>query len=111
MRYSFVLEVKEVKGFCPLYKVGDKIIIREFYIDSKNSENVCIHLLSAASTLLSAFLHGVSAVELGIGDREDAGYLQCPDPGPPYTKGGTVIFELRRKPLETSGNQSGGKPH
>jgi len=100
MKYRVVLEVKDIRGFCPLYKLGDKIILNEFYIDSKRSENICIHLLSAAFTLLSAFMHGASAVELGIGDREDVGYLQCPDPGPPYTKGGTVVFELRRKPLE-----------
>jgi len=100
MKYSVVLEVKEVRGFCPLYRAGDKIVIKEFYIASKRSKNVCIHFLSATFTLLSAFIHGASAIELGIGNREDVGYLQCPDPGPPYTKGGTVIFELRRKPLE-----------
>jgi len=100
MKYSVILEVKKVSGFCPLYKPGDRIVIREFYIDSKHSKNVCIHFLSAAFTLLSAFIHGASAIELGIGNREDVGYLQCPDPGPPYTKGGTVVLELRRKPLE-----------
>jgi len=100
MKYSIILEVKEVRGFCPLYKIGDKIVIKEFYIDSKSSKNICIHFLSAAFTLLSAFIHGLSAIELGIGNIEDVAYLQCPDPGPPYTKGGTVIFELRRKLLE-----------
>ena len=99
MKYSVILEVKEVRGFCPLYKAGDKIVIKEFYIDSKSSKNICMHFLSATSTLLSAFIHGTSAIKLGIGSKEDVGYLQCPDPGPPYTKGGTVIFELRRKPL------------
>jgi uncharacterized repeat protein (TIGR04076 family) len=48
------------------------------------------------TTFLSAFLHGTSALELGIGSEEDVGYLQCPDPGPPYTKGGTVLFKLKR---------------
>ena len=100
MRYRFTIEVKEVKGFCPLYKPGDQILLKDFYIDSKHSKNVCIHLLSAASTLLSAFMHGASAIELGIGDRDDIGYLQCPDPGSPYTKGGTVVFELMREILE-----------
>jgi len=49
------------------------------------------------TTLLSAFLHGTSAKELGIGVEPDLGYVQCPDPGPPCTKGGTVIFELKRE--------------
>jgi uncharacterized repeat protein (TIGR04076 family) len=47
-------------------------------------------------TLISAFIHGSSAKNLGIGSEDDVGYIQCPDLGPPYTKGGTVIFELRR---------------
>jgi len=100
MRYRVIIEVKEVRGLCPLYKPRDQIILKDFYINSNHSKDVCIHLLSAASTLLSAFIHGSSAIRLGIGSRKDVGYLQCPDPGPPYTKGGTVVFELRREPLE-----------
>ena len=100
MKYRVIMEIKEVRGTCPLYKPGDQIILKDFYINSNHSKNVCIHLLSAASTLLSAFIHGSSAKKLGIGDREDVGYLQCPDPGSPYTKGGTVVFELRREQLE-----------
>jgi len=48
------------------------------------------------STLLLALLYGTFAIELGIGVEPDVGYVQCPDPGPPCTKGGTVIFELKR---------------
>jgi len=89
--------VKNVKGTCPLYKPGDRIVFEEFYVKTKESNDICIHAIAGASTLLSAFLHGVSAKDLGIGVEPDVGYVQCPDPGPPCTKGGTVIFELRRK--------------
>jgi len=99
MKYNITIEVKEVRGFCPLYKPRDRIVLKDFYIDSKRSKNICMHLLSAVSTFLSAFVRGSSAIELGIGNEEDIGYLQCPDPGPPYTRGGTVMFELRREPL------------
>jgi len=47
-------------------------------------------------SLLSPFIHGVSAKLLGIGDKDDEGYLQCPDPGKPYTCGGTVVFRVKR---------------
>ena len=47
-------------------------------------------------SLLSPFIHGVSAKSLGIGDKDDEGYLQCSDPGKPYTNGGTVIFKIKR---------------
>jgi len=47
-------------------------------------------------TLLSPFLKGMSAKVLGICVKDNVGYVQYPDPGEPYTCGGTVIFELRR---------------
>jgi hypothetical protein len=50
-------------------------------------------------TLLTPFLKGVSARALGIGKEDDVGYMQCPDPGEPYTCRGTVVFELKREKL------------
>jgi len=46
-------------------------------------------------------LKGAPATALGV---DDAGYLRCPDPGQPYTRGGTVVFELRE---EKTGKSSG----
>lgn len=80
-----------------MYQVGDKLVIDKFYINIKESKNVCIHAISSMLTLLSAFIHGASAKELGIGTKEDTGYIQCPDPGSPDTQGGTIIFEVRRE--------------
>jgi hypothetical protein len=51
-------------------------------------------------TLLTPFLKGVSAKSLGIGEEDDVGYVQCPDPGEPYTSGGTVVFELKREKID-----------
>lgn len=93
------VSVKEVRGKCPLYQVGDKMVVDNFYINTQESNDVCVHAFSAMLSLLSAFAHGSSAVLLGIGRTDDIGYLQCPDPGAPYTDGGTVLFELRRKIL------------
>ncbi|MEM1546030.1 MAG: TIGR04076 family protein [Candidatus Methanomethylicia archaeon] len=96
MKYRIIAIVKDVKGYCPIYRVKDSFIVEWFYIKSESSSNICIHALSSMLTLISAFIHGLSAKDLGIGSEDDIGYIQCPDPGPPYTKGGTVIFELRR---------------
>jgi len=98
--YRVVIEVKEVRGYCPVYKVGDRIVVEKFYVDTARSSNICMHALVSMATLLSAFMKGYSAKLLGIGDRDDIGYVQCPDPGPPYTRGGTVIFELKREVVE-----------
>jgi hypothetical protein len=51
-------------------------------------------------TLLAPLLKGIPATALGIGKQEDTGYAQCPDPGKPYTCGGTVIFELKREKIK-----------
>jgi hypothetical protein len=42
------------------------------------------------------FIKGGLRKGFGNGGEDDIGYVQCPDPGEPYTCGGTVIFELRR---------------
>lgn len=100
MKNRLTITVKEVRGKCPIYKAGDEIIIEDFYVKSKKSKDICMHALSAMHTLLSAFAHGCSAKDLGIGSKEDIGYLQCPDPGPPHTEGGTVLFEIRRETIK-----------
>lgn len=99
-RYRVIAEVKEIKGNCPIYKIGDKLVFERFYLNAKKSQNFCIHAFTAMSTLISAFLHGESATNLGIGNEPNIGYIQCPDPGAPYTKGGTVIFELKRNVIK-----------
>ena len=96
-KYRVKARVARITGTCPVYKVGDEIIIDKFFIDTQKSKNVCIHAFGALLSLLSAYLHGASAVDLGIGKEENKGFLQCPDPGPPETCGGTVLFELIRE--------------
>ena len=96
--YEVEIEVVEVRGSCAAgYKPGDKFRIRGFYIDPRECETrICIHALTAMMSLLSPFIHGVSAKLLGIGGRDEEGYIQCPDPGKPYTCGATVVFRIRR---------------
>ena len=96
--YEVVVEVVEVRGKCAAgYRPGDRFRIRGFYIDPGECEaRICIHVLTAMMSLLSPFIHGVSARLLGIGDKDSEGYIQCPDPGKPYTCGGTVVFKAKR---------------
>jgi len=39
---------------------------------------------------------GADPVELGLSQSHDVAYVQCVDPGAPYTEGGTVIFQVKR---------------
>ena len=98
--YELVIEVVEVRGNCAAgYRPGDRIIVKGFYIDPELSTRICIHALISMSTILQLLSHGYSARELGIGYSDDEAYVQCPDPGRPYTSGGRVIFKLVREKL------------
>lgn len=94
--HNVEIKVMDINGYCPVYKKGDVMVLEGFRIRSKKSADICIHALTGMMSLLSAFSHGLSAKDLGIGSSDDLGYVKCPDPGPPLTEGGSVLFELRR---------------
>jgi len=97
LSYRVKVCVKEVKGRCAMgYRVGDCFVIEKYYI-REIGRGICLHALASMLTLLTPFLKGVPARTLGIGREDDVGYVQCPDPGEPYTCGGTVVFELKRE--------------
>jgi len=85
------------------YKPDIGFSVERFFVKELRGNPICLHTLSAMFTLLSPFLKGVSARELGIGSEGEVGYVRCPDPGKPYTCGGTVVFELRRRQVESIG--------
>jgi len=92
------IEVYEIRGRCPVHKIGDKIVIDGPKLLLEKTNAVCIHALSSLLHYVVALDHGVSPLELGLTrseDREHA-YIQCVDPWEPYTHGGTVIYRCRR---------------
>ena len=92
------IEVCEVRGKCPVHKVGDRIVIDYPKIVLRKTDALCTHALSSLLHYVLALEEGADPVKLGLSkprDREYA-YIQCVDPGKPYTRGGTVIFRCRR---------------
>ena len=92
------IEVCEVRGKCPVYKVGDKIVVDDPVIVLDKTDALCTHALSSLLHYTVALERGADPVELGLSkpeDREHA-YIQCLDPGAPYTQGGTVVFKIKR---------------
>ncbi len=87
-----VLEVSEIKGNCPVYEKGDKIIIEGPEINM-NTDAICIHALSSLLHYTVALREGINPRKLGLSKNEKYTYIQCVDPGEPYTGGGTVIFK------------------
>lgn len=93
-----IIEVCEIRGKCPVHRVGDKIVIDDPKILIEKTDALCIHALSTIVHYALALEHGADPVKLGLTkpeDRENA-YIQCVDPWKPYTDGGTVIFKMRK---------------
>ena len=90
------LRVCEVRGKCPVHKEGDKITINAPGIILDRTDAVCIHALSTLLHYVVALDEGVDPVKLGLSKDSDHAYMQCVDPGEPYTEGGTVIFDCYR---------------
>ena len=97
-KYHLVLSVKKIKGKCPVFNVGDKIIVESPKIVVRETDNLCIHAFGCILSMIVPLSHGASFKQLGLAKTEDEkGYFQCLDPGEPYTHGGTVLFEIRRE--------------
>jgi len=93
-----VLEIKvcQIRGVCPVYKVGDRMVIDGPRILLDKTDAVCVHALSTLLHYVVALQEGADPVKLGLSKDKEHAYMQCVDPGEPYTRGGTVIFECRR---------------
>ena len=99
MLIDLVVRVKEIIGYCPVYKVGDTFVLEGGYkINPKRSCTICMHSLSAIMPYHVALSHGVDPKEIGLAREGDKAYVQCLDPCK-YTGGGTVIFEIEIKSL------------
>jgi len=97
--FKLVLTVKEIRGKCPVHRLGDKITVESPRIVTAKTDALCVHALGSMLSMLVPLAHGVSFKDLGLAyDDGNVGYVQCLDPGPPYTPGGTVIFEIERQP-------------
>jgi len=81
-----------------VYREGDRIVIDDSEIDLERMDALCTHALSTILHYTTILERNWCPLELGLtveGDEESA-YMQCVDPGRPYTHGGTVIFRCRR---------------
>ncbi|MFH1625202.1 MAG: TIGR04076 family protein [Pseudomonadota bacterium] len=90
------IRVHEIRGVCPVHKVGDLIVIDEPEILLDKTDAICIHALPTILHYAMVLERDADPVELGLSKSHDVAYIQCVDPGHPYTEGGTVIFECCR---------------
>jgi uncharacterized repeat protein (TIGR04076 family) len=99
-----VLEIKvcEIRGKCPIYTIGDKMMIKGLQILLDKTDAICVRALSTLLHYVVALEEGVNPVKLGLSKDGGHAYMQCVDPGKPYTEGGTVVFECCRIEGESS---------
>lgn len=94
---SLIIEVVNIKGNCPVHRVGDRIVIQGVEIDLQRTEKLCIHVLASLLHYAAALREGMDPRKLGLSKDKGSAYIQCLDPGAPYTEGGTVIFKCYRE--------------
>ena len=89
-------KVFEIKGKCPVYKVGDRVTIKSPIIILGETDALCTHALQTILHYALILEYNWCPLRLGLTkeDDQDHAYLQCLDPGEPYTNGGTVIFKI-----------------
>lgn len=94
---KLIIEVIEIEGTCPVYKIGDRIMLDEGYkVNLEETDNICLHSLASVIPYHTALTKGISPVELGLAKIGDAAYVQCLDPQK-HTGGGTVTFKITRE--------------
>ena len=97
-KYRLVITIKEIRGKCPVFKLGDRIVIESPKVAVEKTSNICIHAFGCMLSMIVPLSHGLSFKQLGLATEEgEKGYVQCLDPGKPYTDGGTVLFEIKRE--------------
>lgn len=102
------VRVVEIRGKCPVFKKGDRMVIEGPEINLEETDAICTHAFASLLPYIVALRKGIKPSDLGLGRGEKA-YAQCLDPGPPYTDGGTVIFEITVVRDEAEESVEGGE--
>lgn len=94
-KMHLLVRVAEIKGRCPVYRVGDSFILEDGYrLISKIP--LCMHSLAALLPHYNA-LRVSKPEEWGLAGKENKtkAYVQCLDAAS-YTDGGTAILEISK---------------
>ena len=109
---DLIVRVKEIKGRCEVYAVGDTFTLADGF-RLVADKPVCMHSLASLLPYYNA-LRVAGPSQWGLAGTEDVtkAYFQCLDPAA-YTGGGTVIFEVtaseQPRPAEVTGPATGDR--
>jgi len=98
--YKLVITVEKIKGRCPAYKEGDKIVLdRGYKFNLAETTACCMHSLGPIMPFYCALAKGVAPKMMGLAHKDDRdgpkAYVHCPDPCE-MSGGGTVLFSIER---------------
>jgi uncharacterized repeat protein (TIGR04076 family) len=105
-KYRVVCEVTKLNGDCPIYEVGDKIVVDPIdsdpvmsAINPERSAPVCTRILGTPFMSYCLLFQARTEEEMAHEGLTQRGsyYFKCPEPGPPYTRRGWVQFKLYRE--------------
>jgi len=90
---DIIISVKEIKGHCPVYKIGDSFKLEDGYRLISDFP-LCMHSLASLLPHYNA-LRISPPDRWGLAGKEDSSkaYVQCLNPSS-HTDGGTAIFEI-----------------
>ncbi len=98
-KVKLVITAVDIKGRCPTYKVGDKIVLDSGYkFNLQETTAACMHSLASILPYHVAIAKGVQPSQMGLAHKtEDDGkaYVHCLDPCE-FTGGGTTTFSIER---------------
>ena len=96
---KLVITVVKIKGRCPVYKVGDKIVLDNGYnLNVSETTAMCMHSMGSIIPYHVALAKGVRPEQMGLAHKskkDGKAYVQCLDPVE-ETGGGTVTFSIER---------------
>jgi len=97
---KLIIRVEEIKGRCPAYKVGDRVVLDNgFRFNLEETTACCMHGLGPIMPFYCALAKGIAPEQMGLNDKDDPdnvkAYIHCPDPCE-RTRGGTVLFSVER---------------
>jgi len=84
MTKKLLIKVIEIEGKCPVYSVGDRIILDEGYkVNLRETTNICMHSLASIMSYYNVLYNGIAPEKLGLADKrgkacvQDLIYLFC----------------------------------
>ena len=97
---KLVITVEAIKGRCPAYTVGDRIVLDDGYrFNLAETTACCMHSLGGVMPFYNAIAKGVHPNRMGLAHKDDKdrpkAWVHCPD-ACDRTGGGTVTFSIER---------------